>query len=132
MVINLRERVEADLATTLEKEWGLPVVLVDPDGETYDNRAGSEDSLVGQVLYSTIVLNPETGQEIVQKKPVVTLRRTSLERIPVDGERWLVKIPLNPSTTDTLVSFILDPTRSIEDGQSIGFIRLYLIKAEQS
>jgi len=201
--MNLREQVEADLEVTLEGEWGLPVVLISPDGEkqespvilsasdlsfldsdssinsvTTDFRylrltigdtitvsgsasndgtltvatisqnkitvdeaitteaAGSAITLVndsldllGQIIYDTLSDSPETGAEIIVHKPVVTLRRTSLTRIPVDGENWYVEIPLNPSLTGTKYPFTME--RPTEDGGSIGFIRLYLIQADQ-
>ena len=64
--------------------------------------------------------------------PIVVLRRSSLERVPVAGEKWLVKIPIDPVEGSTIDDFIIDPTRPPEGGRSIGFIRLYLRKAEQS
>jgi hypothetical protein len=130
MVI-LREIIESDLATTLEGDFGLPVVLIGPDGVTYDTSFNDPSTpLLGQILYDTRVDIPETGQEIIVHKPVVTLRRTSLERIPISGEKWIVKIPIVPQFDAPKVSFSLEnPT---EDGGAIGFIRLYLMELEQS
>ncbi len=121
-MVNLREQVELDLETTLEGDFGLPVTLVAPDG--------SSQSVTGQVLYDTLTFDPEYGAEVVIHRPVVTVRRSSLTRVPAPGEAWAVKIPLTPSTSATLVSHMLD--RVSEDGGSIGFVRLYLVKAEQS
>ena len=119
MALNLREQAESDLSFTLEGAFGLPVTLIAPDGSIQDN-------LTGQVLYDTIKVNPETGEEMVVNNPVVSLRRSSLDRIPLPGEKWIVKIPVDPSTTATLEDFIIDQTRPPEGGRSIGFIRLYL------
>jgi len=128
---NLRELAESDLLDTLEGDWGLPVELVSPDGVEYKTSANDPTKdLVGQILYDTIVQNPDTGSEMVLHKPVVTLRRTSLARIPVSGELWWVRIPLTPSYTAQKVGFLLE--QATEDGGSIGFIRLYLQAAEQS
>lgn len=129
---NLRERVEADLDVTLEGDWGLPVVLIDPaTGITYDHKYADPpldppEDLVGQVLYDTRIENPETGGEMIVHKPVVTLRRSSLEVIPSRG--WVCKIPLTPSYDAEKVTFLVE--RPAEDGGSIGFIRLYLMRAE--
>lgn len=122
--MSLREQVESDLSFTLESigDWGLPVELIDPDGLVYQ--------LNGQILYDTIVTDPETGGEIIVHKPVVTLRRSSLTRVPLSGEKWAVKIPIEPSLTANKVTFLLE--RPTEEGGSIGFIRLYLMKAKQS
>lgn len=119
----MRATVERDLAVTLEGEWGLPVELVAPDGEKY---AG----IKGQVLYETVRLNPESGERVVIPTPVVTLRRSTLPRVPAPGERWLVSIPASPIDL-TMVPHVISPTRAPEGGESIGFIRLYLQQAEQ-
>ena len=123
--MNLRERTEQDLAYSLEGDWALPVTLISPDGET-------QADIGGQVLYDTVRVNPDTGEDMVVNKPVVSLRRSSLDRVPVEGEKWIVKIPLDPRTDAALADFMLDPTRPPEGGRSIGFIRLYLRKVIQS
>lgn len=116
--MNIREQIESDLETTLEGDFNLPVELIDPDGVVYDN-------LLGQVLYDSVDEN-----EMLSGKPVVTLRISSLTRVPLAGENWAVRIPQNPSTTDTLVTYILDKAPS--HGRSIGFIKFYLTKTVQS
>ena len=120
---NLRELIETDLGTTLEGDYALPVELIDPDG--------ASQSLVGQVLYDTTTLNPETGEAMTVNDPIVTLRRTSLTRIPEDGERWIVKIPTTPSTTAPLEDFTITGDRPTTGGGSIGYIRLHLQRVSQ-
>lgn len=132
MTISLRERAEADLEKSLEGEWGLPVELITPDGVTINTSENDGEALMGQVLYDSIKTNPDTGEEIVDNNPIVTLRRSSLSRVPAPSEKWVVKIPLTPSLTADLVSFVIDPTRSPEGNRSLGIIRLYLRKAQQS
>lgn len=124
MVTNLRERVESDLAVTLQRDFALTVQLTDPDGLI--------TTAAGQVLYDTVTMNPETGETVVANNPIVTLRRSTLARVPEPGEVWLVKIPTTPNTTATLEEFIIDSDRSPEGGRSIGFIRLYLRRVQQS
>jgi hypothetical protein len=82
------------------------------------------------VLYDTRAEEPETGAEIVVHKPVVTLRRSSLDTIPGDGENWTVRIPETPIAGASMVDFALE--RPSEDGGAIGFIRLYLMRVVQS
>lgn len=100
----------------------MPVTLIGPDGVRQSN-------LLGQVLYDIVRLNPETGEEVVVETPVVTLRRSSLARIPQAGEKWLVEIPVTPSTTATTEQYTLG--KPPEGGRSLGVIRLYLQKIEQ-
>jgi hypothetical protein len=136
-VDNLRERAEQDLGVTLEGAFGLPVELTGPDGIEYKTSANSPDPqnplpLMGQVLYTTVRVSLETGEEVVMNKPVTTLRRSSLARIPQDGEDWFIKFPKDPSLTAELENFVLSTDRASEGGRSIGFIRLYPTKAVQS
>ena len=136
-MVNLRERAESDLKHSLEKEFALPVVLTDPDGVKYDESQNSADpsnpdALSGQILYSYVAVNPDTGEEVIVNNPVVSLRRSSLLRVPVAGETWLFEIPITPSVTADKVPFIMDATRSPENDDSIGYTRYFLTKAEQS
>jgi len=127
----LRERIEADLAVTLEGDYKLPVVLIAPDGARQDKSANDPDAdLVGQIIYDTRVDAPETGGDIIIHKPVVTLRRTSLDRIPKSGEKWAVEIPTVPQYDAPKEKFFLEV--ALEDGGAIGFIRLHLMRVKQS
>ena len=117
---DLRATIESDLGETLEAEFGMEVELVDPDGAVYEN--------VGQVLYDTISQDAD-GNQVIDHKPVVTLRRSSLDRVPAPGEVWAVKIPTTPIAT-TKTTFLLE--RATEDGGSIGYVKLYLRATVQS
>ena len=136
-MFNLREQIQKDLGVTLEGVFGLPVELIDPDGNEYTTSANSPDPanplpLMGQILYDTVGADPETGERVVVNNPIVSLRTTSLTRIPKAGERWAVSIPTTPSTTATKETFVITPTRPPEGGASIGFIKLYLQRVAQS
>lgn len=127
----LREQIESDLETTLEGDFGLPVELIAPDGVIYDKSYNDPESLLmGQILYDTLVVDPDTGLEVIVHKPVVTLRKSSLEVVPQNGERWAVKIPVIPDRTADKETFLVE--RPTEEGGAIGFIRLYLMKTEQA
>lgn len=132
MGVNLRELAENHLSFSLEREWALPVVLIDPDGNTLDTNQNTGEPLAGQVLYDIVKDNPQTGSPVVINKPVVSLRRSSLARIPKPGEKWFVKIPVDPNRTADLEMFELDKERPPEGGRSIGFIRIYLRRVKQS
>jgi hypothetical protein len=84
------------------------------------------------VLYDTMVQDPATGIDVrldtVVHKPVVTLRVTSLDTIPVRGD--IVRFPLSPVEGEPLVSHYID--RVSEDGRSLGFIRIYPGKLVQA
>jgi hypothetical protein len=124
--MGLRAQLENDLAESLESpaDWGLPVILIDPDGVEYT-------PVNGQVLYDT-VSEDEQGLRVVQHKPVVTLRRTSLTRIPLPSEknRWIVKMREGPLPTSSMRTFVIGGVS--EGGDSLGIIRLYLHGTRQS
>jgi len=128
--VSIRVQAEADLAVPLEDPdgFGLPVILIAPDGTRYDTSANDPtQDLSGQILYDTTVTEPETGLDIIVHKPVVTLRRSSLARVPAPGETWAVEIPEIPDPAATKTLHTVE--RATEEGKAIGFIRLYLTKA---
>jgi len=128
--VGLRAEIEEALGETLEAEFGLPVVLTSPDGVRYSTSANDPTAeLVGQVLYDTVSQDTD-GNQILDHRPVVTLRRSSLTRVPAAGEKWSVEIPTTPRADSPRETFLVE--RASEDGGSIGFIRLYLRKAAQS
>jgi len=127
---NLREKVERDLKTTLEGDWGLPIVFIEPvTGTKYDKSANDpEEDLKGQILYDTRIENPETGSEMIVHKPVVTVRRTSLSVVPSRG--WGCMIPIRPDYDAPKATFIVE--RPSEEGGAIGFVRFYLMRAAEA
>ena len=128
--MGLRAEIEADLLETLEGDYGQAVVLISPDGVRYSKSANDPTAdLMGQVLYDTIAQDAD-GNQIIDHRPVVTLRLSSLSRVPVPGETWAVEMPIGPRVGATRETFVLE--RASEDGRSIGIIRLYLRRAEQS
>jgi hypothetical protein len=128
---NLRALAESDLSTSLEGDYFLPVELVDKSGGAEYKIDNYGKTLGGQVLYDRIKIDPESGEELVVKEPIVVLRRSSLPKIPQSGEVWAVRIPETPDPSAALKTFILGQTRGAEGGAAIGFIRLYLTEAEQ-
>ena len=128
-----RAIIESDLYETLEGDYGLPVELIAPDGTKQTKSANNPtEDLMGQILYDSIIQDPNTGLDIVVHKPVVSLRRSSLTTVPdaTPGDNWAVRIPLEPSVSAPKVTFRIG--RVTEGGDSIGFVRLYLERIEQS
>lgn len=135
--MGLRQAVESDLALTLEgDDWGLPIRLLAPDGSIIDKKKGTDLPIMGQILYDTLIQNPDTGGEMLTRKTCFVLRRSSLERVPLPGEHWSIEYPDPPHPDEdgnyTFVKKILDGIKAPEDGKSIGFIRLYPVEAIQS
>lgn len=129
-MLNLRAQAENDLGVTLEGDWGVPVQLMDPDGNVIVNNL-SGSTLKGQVLFDTVRTNPDTGADMVTSDPIVVLRRSNLSRTPKAGETWHVKIPASSISTTPTEDYIISKDRPPEGGKSLGFIRLYLQRAEQ-
>lgn len=131
-MINLRQQIELDLGDTIESEYKMPVQITGPDGITQVYKKGSISVLLGgQVLYTTRKLNPETGEVIVINEPVVTLRISSLNRVPKAGENWYIKMPVSPVAGALYQAFTFTPTHAPEGGQDIGIIKIYPQRIEQ-
>jgi hypothetical protein len=129
---NLMALAESDLADSIEGELGMPVILTAPDGTVYAKNAHNTAlPLLGMIRFDQTRIT-ETGEVLVTPNPQVTLRRSSLSRIPVYGETWSILIPSGPADAVADTRWMLDTTRVPEGGLSIGFIRLYLQKAAQA
>ena len=121
---NLRALAESHLAVTLEGAWAIEVDLIGPTGV-------KQLGLKGQVLYDRTEQNPTTGQPVIVNEPVVVLRHSSLTAVPKSNEKWLIRMPVSPVEGAAKEDFVLDPSRAIEGGRSIGFIRLYPKRVKQ-
>lgn len=152
MSTNLRQLAERDLGQTLEGEFKVPVELIGPNGQIYNTSqtslvcgaagvvcggvdivAGvSAGSLGGQVLYDTVRVNPDTGEDMVVNNPIVTLRRSSLQKPFKNGEKWIIRIPLDINNFSALSDFAFTATRAHESGRSLGIVRIYPTRVLQS
>ena len=130
--MNLRERVESDLSFSLEGQWGLPVELINPNGEIINTSQNNGKTLMGQVMFDTLSTNLETGEELIIGNPNISLRLSSLSSYPsqTDYRTWFVKIPTTPSATADLV--LHKVSEAPQGGRSIGYITLFLEKVSQS
>lgn len=134
---NLREQMEADLEVVLEdyqNGFALPVILVAPNGVRQEFSANDPNTprtipLTGRVVYSRFDIDSATGVPCRIDNPIVTLRRSSLDRIPLAGELWSVQIPKEPRIDADLETYVTElPPR---DGRSFGWIQLPLTLLEQ-
>jgi len=121
--VDLRSKIERDLAVTLEGDYGIDATLVGPDGTIYP-------PVRGRLVYDHAEINPN-GETVVVHSPCLTLRTSTLPRVPLHDERWMFKVP--KSVTDpTPALFFLDADRPPEDSGSIGFRKYFLFAGAQS
>jgi len=129
---NLRAQIETDLYESIEGEWKVEAELTSPDGVTQIySKNNPTEKLGGQVLYFTRSLNPETGEAIIVNEPVLTLRISSLDRVPANGENWFVRMPTSPQAGAPKENFVFTSDRAKNAGTDIGFIRMYLQRADE-
>jgi hypothetical protein len=133
-VVNLSDQHEIDLAFTVEdyeNGFGKVVELIAPDGVIYSvNQNDTTKLLSGRVDHAMVTRDPDTGEEFLVGNPTVSLRRSSLGRIPRAEEKgWFVRIPASV-TDSTLVTYATDDRALLDDPQS-GEIMLFLTKAVQ-
>lgn len=119
--MGIREDMETDLSETLEAsdDFGMSIVFTGPDG--------AQQTVYGRVTYDTIVQD-ENGNAIVDDMPCVTIRRSSMDPLPANGQKWSVAIPSSPRSDATTEIYMMD--RASEHGRSIGVMQIYLRKAE--
>jgi hypothetical protein len=130
--------MERDLGAVLEdytNGFALPVILVSPDGEVQEFSANDPNTprtilLTGRVTYSRFDVDPETGLPYRVDNPIVTLRKSSLDRIPVAGENWAVKIPEKPEVAAPKKTFFLE--FAPRTGDSYQWIQLPLTELRQT
>jgi len=121
MVTNLRERAITDLAR-VRKDWALLVKFTAPDGTSFS-------ALALRPVYKSVREDPQSGPTVVPGERIVTIEKAVLPRMPKANENWLVEIPETPSTTAALEPHTIV---HVEDGTSLGYIRLYLRQVKQS
>lgn len=136
--MNLRDQAVKDARELNIRDWGQPVRFLAPDGKIYEHDAlDPEPDLAKkrrleapQVLYDKKKINPATGEETTVSAPVVVMSRANMERVPRNGEKWLVQMPKEPG--GPMVWFGFSETKATEGGRSLGLIRIYLQELDQS
>ena len=129
----LRAAIESDLYETLEGDFGLPIELISPSGVRQTKSANNPtEDLSGQIVFNTMVHDPVTGLDVVMRKPVVSLRISSLTTVPDENnlERWVCRAPESNLANASMVTYRL--SRAPEDGKTIGVIRFYLERIVQA
>lgn len=122
--MNIRTHVATNgLKRMLEGNFGIPIVLVAPDG-TKISTDESGNTLKGQVLYDHDSIDPDTGDLTNTKEIRVTLRKSALSRVPLPGEVWKISIPTDTSDLTAFTTYLLNGDESPVDGGSAGFITL--------
>jgi hypothetical protein len=123
--------MENDMADTIEGDFGVPVWTIDPDGAKQEFSANDpEKKLAAMFRYSKLDVNPETGSVVTVVNPFLVFRKSSLNRIPQDGEVWVANVLLPPKFTQTMT---FDMTVYPASGENdMGTIKMHLIETEQN
>lgn len=123
--------VESDLEITIEGEFGLPVILKNPNDilidETVDGRP-----LKGFVRRSYFDTRDQRGanDRTLINSPVVKLRLSSLPEIPTTGANWFIAIPEGPQDGAAMEWFFLDPNKPVEINRDKGTVKLFIVKVK--
>jgi hypothetical protein len=124
-MMNLRALAESDLGTTLEGEFSSTITLISPNG--------AKQTLKARCRWSQPRVNTETGEQVIVPDPVVEIRRSSISiGIPKTGEPWAVIMPDGPRDDAVPMLCLMDKTRAINGGKTLGTIKLPLVKSKQS
>ena len=127
MSISERALMEAELADIVEGEFAYPIKVTTQDGVSRE--------LFGHVNFDARKEQSTSNGPIIVNEMVVTLRRTSCQDrllFPQQGDRVEMLIPRDPYTGALRYSYICENSKAPEAGRTIGTIRLYPKKAQQS
>ena len=128
---SVRQLLERDLGVTLEgPDYGVPVTIIGPDGLDYSTTILGAP-VNGRLIYDHAEIN-EQGLTLIVHAPCLTLRVSTLRRVPKANEHWEFKIPLTIGDFTTKASFFLDADRPPQDGGSMGIRRFYLMLGVQN
>lgn len=122
--MNLRALAEGDLRYTLEGDFSSTITLISPNG--------AKQIVKGRVRWSQPRTNLQTGEVVNVPDPVVTIRKSSLSVIPAEGENWAVIIPDGPRSDAAPITMLLDKTRTLDGGKTLGMITLRLVNTKQT
>ncbi len=119
---SLRALAEADLATTLESDWGATVTVTDPNGACAEVEAQTSD--IGASI------DPDTGVAISGRRAHTSLRIASLvaagftelptHRAPAEGHPWRLEF------TDTAGRSYMFAVRNSWPDRTLGIVTLLL------
>jgi len=127
--MNIAALAEKNLAV-MENLFGVPVVLIAPDGVRYDTAPDGQP-LRGKFNWATTTFNAETGEHVIVQNPCVSLRLTNLTRIPEEGEKWAVIAPASAAEGAPPETFFMDTGKAPVVAKGMGFVKLFLLKAGQ-
>lgn len=130
---DLRWTVEKDLLDTIEGDWAIPVKLKGPDGTEYSTSANSPDPLsplplrgqyIGEDARRQDMPDTEYYGHYVVNTPTVTLRVSSLQVVPKEGELWVVIVRAfnHPNAPEKV--YVVESAR--RDNGTLGLITLFL------
>jgi hypothetical protein len=130
--MSLRENVSSDMKRLNQRDWGLLIILIAPDGTVQD-----KDEITGEPL-KTIMTNsdfvsevPDTGEDMIVETPSAKIALTSLSVIPESSDsNWYMNLQLQPN--GPLINFLVTGMRAPQGGASVGYIILYGGEVEQS
>jgi len=123
---NIRDMIVENNDELSIEYFGMPVELLTPGGiwlKTHAKTGAPLKALMTQ--YGKIEISLTTGEPVVLEEPIVTMSLLSLVRVPKKGERWVIKMPIEPSPSAPLVTFGLNNVQAPDGGSSLGTIQLY-------
>jgi len=126
-----RAQIERDLGLSLEGDFGQTIVLFDPEGHRHAYSANDPTKpLQARVTYEYQGVNAQ-GLPVTVHSPRVTVRLSSLDRVPLPGETWGIQFPKDPvlGAPNSTYEFKDKP---VAGGRSIGFLVLFPTKAKNS
>lgn len=124
--MNIRNHIATDgLDKSLGGNLGMDVKIKYADGST-------QTGLRAMVLYDKIVIDPESGEEIVIKETSVTLSKYRLNQPINAGDKIYIEYPKSPDDQTVKLYEIMDGDKAPIENGSIGYITIYPKTTDQA
>lgn len=129
-MLNLRKHLKENFMPLVMATMGqTPVKMRDPQGKLYETINGTTDPLLCEYLSDRQKLDDEGGDIMIVADDRITLSEHQLERVPKAGEEWAFMVAIDPSAPTVFTTFAMG--KAPQNGNSIGFIQIFLRSADQ-
>jgi hypothetical protein len=121
---NNRDLLRKDM-NAIRDDWWIPIILISPDGVPYNKQVGTENDLLGGTRKDPKLFNDENGNPVTIKASTITILVADLERVPAQGEQWIVKYPKGLIASGELVTAAFTANNEEAGSDSLGYIKIF-------
>lgn len=112
--------------------WGMVFRAWDPSGKLHETDALTGEPLkFKQVIYNSVRVDLETGEDIIDPTPNFTIDTQCLNPLPKAGEDWLFELPESTIPGAPMKKWKMSKDRILRE-DVIGNIQIFCIEVENN